>query len=222
MQYYTDKTYTQEKHGHTFTIKWEVEEWADLDDLGEFTQKADDYIVDRQDGTLRGAMPPEPEEPEVDKPYPEDYPDTDEGQAEYDAAHTLYDDAWDKHDEAMDEWEENGQAILEQWLPRMGRGEYRYFKPYAGGLDPEENLEEWTKYAVQDYRRISDYGNGWCYLYLVVTTPAPTCKCCGHTETLSASVGFIESDISDADADGFINELIYELEKQLEKYEEDK
>ena len=75
---------------------------------------------------------------------------------------------------------------------------------------------------MQDYRRVSDYGNGWCYLYCVVSVMAPACSKCGHAEMLTESVGMIESDIGDACADEFINDMIYELEKQLEKYEEDK
>ena len=222
MQYYTDEKYEREKDGHTFHIKWEVEEWSDLDDLGTFTDKDDDYIVDRQDGTLRGTWPEEPYEPEMDEPDPSDYPDTDIGQREYEVAYALYDDAWDAYHTALDAWNENGATILEQWLPRMERGQYRYFKPFAGDVDPEVDLETWTKYAVQDYMRVSDYGNGWCYLYCVVSVMAPACSKCGHAEKLEASCGMIESDVDDKEADSFINELIYDLEAQLKKYEEDK
>ena len=222
MQYYTDKKYEKERNGRVFHIKWEMEEYADLDDLGEFTSKNDDYIVDRQDGTLRGTMPPEPDEPDTEEPEPDDYPDTVEGQAEYDADFNQWEKAEIKYGDDMSEWEENGQDILANSLPRMERGQHRYFKPFAGDVDPEKDLETWVKYAVQDYLRASSYGNDWVYLYCVVSTMAPACSKCGHAEELTAAVGMIESDIGDACADEFIDDLIYDLEKQLEKYEEDK
>jgi len=208
MAYYTDRPQAREINGRTYRIRLEVDEIPDTSWMGEYTDRPPDvtFCVWRTDGTLRGAKPPEPEEPEDSAGLPDD---------EHDAV-------WDAYDEAMIAWDESGPEILKDYLPRAGWHEYKFFVPYAGGLDPydpQTDRAEWAKYAEQDYRRMEDLNRGgWCFVGVIVETQAPTCGCCGHTETLGASLWGIESDAGDSYFDSVVEDLIGELDAELAKY----
>lgn len=208
MTYYTDEEQKIERNGHVFTVKLDVDYDPDTSCIGEYTDKDDAFVVDRKAGFLYGDWEDEPEEP-----YKEDFA----SDAEYGAAYATY-------SLAYDEWRGKGEReILAEVCENYGRNEYQYFRPYAGGLDPRHpktDLEEWTKYALQDWERMRGLErNNWCFVGMIVEVDAPACASCAHTETLYASVWGIESDCPDADFDQIRDDLIYELEKQLEKYD---
>jgi hypothetical protein len=198
MAYYTGQTYTKEHNGQTYRIRIEPDIYADSSELGTYTDKPDDvtFCVWRSDGTLRGAMPPEP--------TTDDYPENEDG-------------FWD----AYAQREENGPEILTDGFPRMWANEYKYFVPFCGGMrptDPGFDKAEWAKYAEQGYRRAEDLNRGgWGYVGVVVETDAPACGCRGHVETLDASLWNCESDYPDSDFDEVIDTLIADLEADLAK-----
>jgi len=229
MTYYSDEVYKVERDGLTFTMRLKVDYDSPIhihDTLGKYTDKDDDYIVDRKLGALVGPYLPEPEEP--DAPDPQDFAtdvDYDAAEEEYSAAMDLYDAAYDAWD---DDWG-NREILADNLYTRGGcYTEYRYFKPFAGGeskpggkytdLDGEHIIpvEEWTRWAVQDYERAEGLNRGdWCFVGVVVEIDAPACALCGHVEKLTASLWGIESDADDSEFDEIRDNLIEELKRKL-------
>ena len=190
-------------------MKLEVDKDHEASLNGKYDKDARTFVVDRKDGFLYGDWEDEPEEP-----YDEDF--TSDG--EYNQAYQQWGEAWS-------EWHGKGEReILADVPSNYERGEYQYFRPYAGGLDPtdpETDLEEWTKYAVQDWERMRGLERGdWCFLGMVVQIDAPACPACGHVETLYASLWGLESDGNDAYFEEVRDGLISELQRELERYQE--
>ena len=75
-----------------------------------------------------------------------------------------------------------------------GHGEYRYFNMSSNYTD--EKPEDQQKYMEQDYRRMEDYGNGWCMMFLQCQAQVVIN---GIVQTItSGGLGGVESD-SDED-----------------------
>ena len=231
MTYYSDESYEIERNGRIFRMRLEVEEYPDASWIGEYTDKDDDYIIDRKMGALVGPYLPDPEEP--DAPDPQDFATREE----YHVAVEQYAIAMVRYDAAYDAWNDEGnREILADDLHTWGGRyctEYRYFKPSAGGenepggtytdregVEHTISVEEWTKWAVQDYERAEGLNRGdWCFVGVVVQVDAPACSRCGHVETLYASLWGIESDSEDAYFEEVRDDLISELQRELEKYQ---
>ena len=66
-----------------------------------------------------------------------------------------------KYDKFIDELDEDEE------IPERGR-KYRFFKPFAGGMEPTHdswNEKEYKKYGRQDYDRMESYNNqNWCFI----------------------------------------------------------
>ena len=172
------ETKTEEYEGYEFKVEIVLDESPDLSWLGQYVSKAPaEFYVNRIDGTLRGRALPEPDEC--------DYEDK-TGEVDY-----------DKYDAAMEVWEDNYNEILEEDLHTAGRHEYEYFVPCASVKDLE-SLEEWTKYALQDYDRVEGYNRGdWCMTGIVVTLDLGICPTCRKFQSVSNSLWGIESDAGD-------------------------
>jgi len=204
MTYYTDQTYIKELDGHTYTIKLHPEYDNDTTHLGEYKRSGDTWCIWRKDGTLRGDYPdlPEPLEPQ-DEPY------------------TVDSRAWDLYEQAYEMWEiaTSEPTILASDLHTSGWNELDYFVPFAGGMDPDEDPDEWAKYALQDYARMESLNRGdWGYVFLMVETQAPACPTCGRIDTLYSSLGGIESDMDDTDLERYIMDCISDIQGQLAAY----
>lgn len=180
---------TREIDGLTFTITKIYDESPDLSWLGEYQARNEDFIVDREKGILWGKTEGEP---------PDEY--------DFDTENGSYD--VDAYEKAEEKWLATG--VWAEDLHTRNRREYRYFKPYAGGIDPLENKEEWIKCALQDYDRYEAYNRGdWCMMGVVVSLDLPDCPTCGP-RTVSDSLWGIESD-SDEE---YIEDLIAECMAQ--------
>jgi len=219
MTYYSDEVYEIERDGLVFKMRLEVEEYPDTSWIGEYTNKDDAFIVDRRHGFLYGDWEEEPFEPD-----PQDYATEDE-----------YDEAMVDYALVYDEWNDKGRReILAEVSNRYQWGEYRYFKPCAGGenepggkytdqegIEHTISVEEWTKWAVQDYERVESMNRGdWCFVGVVVEIDAPVCSRCGHVERLTASLWGIASDSDDSYFEEVRDDLIRELQHDLVKYQE--
>lgn len=207
MPYYTDIPQTVERNGRTYKIELEPDWFADYDWIGEYVNKLEPYVIDRRKGLIMGDWEDEPFYPD-----PQDY-DSEEA---YDAAHAEW-------AVAYDDWNDRNQmTILGNVDPHFQYGEMRYFKPYAYGIDPDEDLETWIAYAEHDYERVRGLErNEWCFVTMIASIVAPQCPCCGHTETLHRSCGGIESDSGDEHMDEIRDDLISELEEEYENVEHD-
>jgi hypothetical protein len=206
MTYYSDQKYEYVKDGRTYHWRLEPDWYAEIDTMGEYTTKEGTFRIDRLEGWLFGDRKEEPEEPvfvlgeEVDT------------------------DVMDAYDAAYDAWYEMPYEILaDVHSGYYQHSDYRYFIPFCAGLDPndpETDLAEWELYAKQDWERMWRYERqDWCYVGVIVWADAESCPCCGNIERIERSVWGVESDCEDSDFEMFRDDLIYEIEQEIQKYE---
>ena len=150
MTYYSDEKYEIERDGRIFTMKLEVDYDLDASWIGKYDKDARTFVVDRKDGFLYGDWEDEPEEP-----YDEDF--TSDG--EYNQAYQQWGEAWS-------EWHGKGEReILADVPSNYERGEYQYFRPYAGGLDPTDPETDLDLGLI--------YRPTWCILFTQVCFQLP-------------------------------------------------
>lgn len=173
--------------------KYFVDDWYDMSVLGKGTNIKGPHRFDRLEGVLYGE--------EVEEPKEIDYY-LDGGCIDYEA-----------FDAAYDEWSKCGYEVPADNLGNhYSRGEYRYFVP-AGHVP--YNKDDWAhvepdvietitkkhgsveraciSYAIEDWYRAEDMGNGWSPMGLVITIYGSDGKELGST-----SVSGIPSDCGDA------------------------
>ena len=158
-----DMTKTIQKGPLTFRIEWHYDEDMDTSWIGEYKSKGpEEGYIDRRKGVLYGEAVEEPEDPcyECEKMdecelYRDDPP----------ACAPLR-----KYNDAFDEWNDNyGLEVLADELgSNYERHSYEFFVPYAGGEKPGD--ENFVKYAIQDYDRITELEKGyWHFMGCTVT-----------------------------------------------------
>lgn len=168
----------------------EIDDMSDLSWLGEFVDKPEPFVIDRQQGILYGDYVEEPEEPW--EPEPDDF----DSSEDYDKAMQEYESALDEYDKAWGEWDKDfGLKRLDSTLGcTMGRNGYRYFKP--------ENTED-QEYMIQDWKRVEEFNRGSVVMLRLIVSIGFN----GYTVG-SASLWGIESDSSDAYCLQTIQELV--------------
>ena len=90
-----------------------------------------------------------------------------------------------------------------------GRGEYEYFKPASENYKGCSQ-EELIQYCEQDYKRMSDFGDGWYFVGLVASLMFE------GQELSTASIWGIESDYDNAPQE-YIPDLIWELGQDIDR-----
>ena len=117
----------------------------DLSFIGEYTDKASDWVIVREEGEYLAEL--------NQKAAKEAY-----AKYVYDCEHSEDEKGYGKNPIAFGAWQEDNQ--IEYDLPNKSR-EYRFFKPYAGG--EKEGTEDYKKYGLQDFERMESYERqNWC------------------------------------------------------------
>jgi hypothetical protein len=185
----------------TLTVKQVIDEYADTSDIGQYTDKPEEWAIVRATGEycksvyqrrrIIAAL--------TERIYAAEEQDI------VDETYIMRMDARIKRIESSGETE----------FPRGGR-EYRYFKPYAGG-EPE-GTPEYRKYGMQDFSHMERLCRGdWHYIGIVATVTVTRDD--GFSREWEESLWGVESD-SGAHIDEMARELIAALAGQIAEYGE--
>jgi hypothetical protein len=180
-----------ERDGFRFKVKIEPDDDTMLSDFGKYQDRCEQYVIDRKAGIFLG---PEMDEPFVAKMEALGIEDYEEQSPEK---------------SREDGWWEGHKILAENLTQNCERGTYQYFKPENfdvnkdGTIDPEQ-----IKYAIQNYERAEDYGNGWSYISVGVALLDDD-----DEEVETEWLGNIESDQND-----YIEEVVEEhIETHLKR-----
>lgn len=156
------KAYELDDNMGVVVVEWSIDNdgYAVLDYLGKYTDKREEYVIDRKIGILLGEGDPEPE---MEGFLPEKY----RGDAEpYIPENDIPDDVWRKAeedwDEAWDAWNDKhgyGEAACDLSTWRSSR-EYRFFRVGQDYLEHEwkfsnKSIQEYYADALRKMRRYS-------------------------------------------------------------------
>lgn len=211
----------------TFEIEWLYDDDPIYDWIGEYTDKANEGVIDRKEGVLYGGPVPEPEEPEElyegrpIPPEPEDY----ESDELYVAAcetwnekYFAYREIEHAYDKAYDEWNDSFalEVLADGLATPWERNSYRFFQPYAGG--EKVDSEHYEKYALQDYERVVGLERGdWCFAVCQVTLSVDGIELgfeslCGIESDSGSYIEEVEQDM--------IKELTHKIPEYVEQTQE--
>jgi hypothetical protein len=172
----------------SITVEQRIDDCPDTSFLGKYTNNANPWKIDR--GTGRFVI-----------------------------SETKRDDLIEQLEERIYEKEDNNPAFSKVNIERtekrieklkncldqspIGRGEYQYFQPYAGGEKP--GTLYYKKYAFQDYQRMESLNRGdWCFIGIMAKATVQTEN--GVTQHItSGGLWGIESDSGD-----YIKEVVKE------------
>jgi hypothetical protein len=181
----------------TFQVAWEYDNSPDSSFIGEWTDRAAPWTVDRENGWLLGEYTPETELVFFNKEDMNRCADKLEVKGyEVSTFTTNYDDKQTEFTVFF-----LGHEVLARNLRKTyERHAYRYFVPPNSYEDVTQ--EERVKYILQDYERADDYSkNLWDYTGCIVTMFVD------GLEVAAASLWGIESDSGD--------DYIHEVEQDL-------
>lgn len=192
-------------------IKHEVDESPDTSWMGEFTDKLDGWVIDRETGHLLSDEWEE-EEPEEFEDEDVEYVVYRYGVTKLKAREMILESQQAHHKWEKLEHSDTGQKIVvtlpySHWVDHRS---VRYFAPSPGGSSkPEEwgdTSEETVKkygaaiapyaYALQDWKRMETLNDGhWCFLVIISEAKISTVVN-GHTfhDKIYEAVGMVESD----------------------------
>lgn len=212
----TLKSFTHEKNGKEYQVTMILDEYPDLSYLGEFTDKLPDCnYFDRKDGYFIGFDGYLTHHFEISNITFPDGEDTTDSEIET-VLKALYPNheiteiigLWINEDGSSDV-EFAAREILAEIPSDYERHSYQYFVT-TNHLNPDTTDSETEEYgkdnlkndSIQDYKRMYDYNIGdWCSTFITV-----------ESDGVDASLGGVESDISQENLIAIVDELIAEIE----------
>ena len=142
------------------TVECRLDECPDTSYLGEYTDRADEWNIDRETGRFVHAETLKQDLIDQLEEKISELEETVESTLENEAEINRLNKRIEKIECSLDK-------------SPIGRNQFRYFTPYAAGEKP--GTPEYKKYATRDYRLMESYNNGdWWYVGIIAKASIKT------------------------------------------------